>query len=123
MQEFYSNVSRTGLGYLIYAIGLHSARAAAAWPEESAGVLYIDGLHDYESVSQDLVLWTPKVVDGGIILMHDKGEPGVQEAIESRPSDLFRIGSVDQMACLLKGYHLRSYSSGWLYDLLDEILC
>lgn len=33
--------------------------------------VYIDGLHDYQSVSQDIATWWPQVVPGGILAGHD----------------------------------------------------
>jgi methyltransferase family protein/glycosyl transferase family 1 len=55
-----------------------SREAVAAWrgPVE---LLYLDGDHHYEAVREDLELWLPFVVPGGLILLHDSrrfpGEP------------------------------------------------
>lgn len=39
--------------------------------DNSIGLLYLDGDHSYEGVMNDLKLWSPKVVRGGIIAGHD----------------------------------------------------
>lgn len=38
---------------------------------ESVHLLFIDGDHHYEVVRQDLANWTPKVVTGGLVILHD----------------------------------------------------
>lgn len=40
-------------------------------PDNSIGLLYLDGDHSYEGVITDLRLWYPKVVSGGVIAGHD----------------------------------------------------
>lgn len=39
--------------------------------DNSIGLLYLDGDHSYQGVMNDLKLWSPKVVSGGIIAGHD----------------------------------------------------
>lgn len=53
-------------------------------PDESLAMLYLDASHDYDAVLNDLNLYMPKVVDGGIIAGHDFVNPayGVKEAVE-----------------------------------------
>ena len=40
-------------------------------PDNSLGMCYLDASHDYLSVLQDLELYLPKIVDGGIMAGHD----------------------------------------------------
>lgn len=46
-------------------------------------VVFIDALHDYESVKQDIELWWPLVRPGGYIVLHDYNHkwPGVMRAV------------------------------------------
>src|SRR5690606_817074 len=46
-------------------------------------LVFIDALHDYESVKQDIRLWWPKVRIGGMIAGHDFNHkwPGVERAV------------------------------------------
>ena len=45
--------------------------AAADFEDGSLDFIYIDGDHDYEFVSEELRLWGPKVIVGGVISGHD----------------------------------------------------
>lgn len=46
-------------------------------------LLFIDGDHRYNYVKKDLELWGKWVVNGGIILMHDRPYPGVKKVIDT----------------------------------------
>jgi hypothetical protein len=48
-----------------------SAEALKMFDDKSIDFIYIDALHDYESVKQDIELWWPKVKSGGILAGHD----------------------------------------------------
>ncbi len=39
--------------------------------DESIDMVYIDGIHQYEAVKEDILAWAPKVKIGGIIAGHD----------------------------------------------------
>lgn len=48
-------------------------------------ILFIDGDHTYEGVTNDLKNYAPLVKDGGVIIMHDvlyAGHPGVRQAAD-----------------------------------------
>jgi hypothetical protein len=64
-----------------------SVEAASYRMDETADFVYIDGLHEFESVSQDIGLWYPKVRSGGIIAGHDY-HPDLQDVV--RAVDEFR---------------------------------
>ena len=48
-----------------------SVEAASRIMYESIDFVYLDGLHDFESVSRDIEAWYPKVRKNGIISGHD----------------------------------------------------
>lgn len=52
----------------------YSPSAAGMFEDESLDFVYIDGLHDYESVKADIEGFYPKVKKGGIIAGHDYNE-------------------------------------------------
>lgn len=55
------------------------------FPDESLDFVYIDALHDYESVKADIKAFYPKVKPGGIIAGHDYHKedwPGVVQAVD-----------------------------------------
>lgn len=66
--------------------------------EEAAGrggeydLVFIDALHDHESVKRDIELWWPKVRTGGVLAGHDYNHkwPGVERAV----SDSFSLMEV-----------------------------
>jgi MMP 1-O-methyltransferase len=53
-----------------------SVDVAATFPHQrSCGLLFIDAEHTYEACRADFEAWVPKVVAGGVIMLHDyKGE-------------------------------------------------
>ena len=58
-----------------------SHQAAPVVPDR-VGLLIVDGNHDYDSVTQDLALFAPKVLPGGFIFLDDHTDsyPGVIRA-------------------------------------------
>lgn len=59
----------------------------------SIDLVFIDALHDYESVKQDIGLWWPHVRVGGMLAGHDFNHkwPGVERAVADS-FDLMHIG-------------------------------
>ena len=55
------------------------------YPDNSLDFVYIDALHDFDSVYRDVSLWYPKVKIGGIISGHDFSPswPGVMQAVNT----------------------------------------
>jgi hypothetical protein len=48
-----------------------SSEAAKLIPDRSLSMVYIDANHEYPFVRQDLQLWWPKIVRGGVFAGHD----------------------------------------------------
>jgi predicted O-methyltransferase YrrM len=63
------NLRRLGLDDRVQVVPLTSRAVRATWNEQ-VDVLYIDGKHDYWTVSDDLC-WVEHVVPGGPVLVHD----------------------------------------------------
>jgi len=63
---------------------MDSLSAAKAMSNEKFDVVYIDALHDYESVKNDIDAWYPLVNDEGILAGHDYSDhwPGVLQAVQ-----------------------------------------
>ena len=65
-----------------------SVSAADKIEPESLDLVYIDGEHTYEAISEDIAAWTPKVKPGGWVCGHDYGfeniRRGVQEAFSGK---------------------------------------
>ncbi|MFL6067836.1 MAG: class I SAM-dependent methyltransferase [Gaiellaceae bacterium] len=72
LPEFERNLARASVGDHVTPI-VATSREAAAEFTEPIELLFIDGAHDVGSVRHDLEAWTPKVVEGGVIALHDTG--------------------------------------------------
>jgi predicted O-methyltransferase YrrM len=70
-QEFRANLARAGIDELVHPIAATSADAFPAFPEPAIELLFIDGSHRYDLVDLDFHLWTRRLVDGGMLAMHD----------------------------------------------------
>jgi predicted O-methyltransferase YrrM len=71
-------------GVDVHLMSMTSAEAARIITGPLAFV-HIDANHDYEYIKQDIELWTPKLMSGGIAAFHDYGRrrtPGVIRAID-----------------------------------------
>ncbi len=62
--------------------------------EDNLFIVYIDGLHTYEGVKQDIELWSPKIRKGGWLTGHDYQNrfPGTIQAVNEfkRPDMIFK---------------------------------
>ncbi|KKQ71378.1 MAG: hypothetical protein UT14_C0002G0024 [Candidatus Shapirobacteria bacterium GW2011_GWE1_38_92] len=66
-------------------IRMISSEACERFKFKSIDFVYIDADHRYEGVVSDLLLWGPKVKDGGMVSGHDYGQkdwPGVKVAVD-----------------------------------------
>lgn len=54
-----------------FILRMTSIEAARIFPESSLDFVYIDACHSYQSVSQDIAAWLPKVRPGGVLAGHD----------------------------------------------------
>lgn len=69
------NLATVGIRSGVVIRALASVEAAAAWKGGPIDLLFIDGSHDEQSVSADLVAWWPHVRVGSIVALHDY-QPG-----------------------------------------------
>jgi predicted O-methyltransferase YrrM len=93
-REFWANVGENRGRCAMWR--MTSEQAAQAYPTENdprVDLVFIDALHDYEHVKQDIALWWPKVRIGGILSGHDFNHkwPGCERAV-AESFDLMHIG-------------------------------
>jgi predicted O-methyltransferase YrrM len=67
---FESNTA--GIAFL-EVIQTTSVEASQRFPDASLDWVFIDGIHDYRNVRDDIRAWAPKVKPGGLIAGHDYG--------------------------------------------------
>jgi predicted O-methyltransferase YrrM len=65
-----------------------SVQAAEAFEDASLDWVFIDALHDYHSVRDDIAAWGPKLKHRGLISGHDYGRAGVTDAVLARFDDV-----------------------------------
>jgi predicted O-methyltransferase YrrM len=68
--DFERNLEKAGVRDLVTPVKGRSQDAARDF-DEPIELLFIDGAHEYELVLEDFERWVPKVVDGGVVAMHD----------------------------------------------------
>jgi len=70
-EEFKENIKRAGVEDIVVPIVKTSEDAAQDWARKPIELLLIDGAHEYEMVKLDFDLWSPYLIEGGIIAFHD----------------------------------------------------
>lgn len=79
-------------------------------PDKSLDFVFIDAIHLYEYVKEDINAWIPKVKDTGIIAGHDYGGdfPGVIAAVEETfSSDILNVHAASTVWHVNKSDYLR----------------
>ena len=69
-------------GHKIRWIKKKSAEAVEDFADGSLDFVYIDGNHSYDSVREDIVLYYPKLKEGGLLAGHDYDYPEVRKAVD-----------------------------------------
>ena len=104
---WYINISRFCVGAICRKICLPSHDAAGCFQDKSLSMVFIDGLHDYNSVCEDVLSWVPKLRVGGFLVFHDRHELGPAQVIRellagehTLPHWLDQVACVDSIAVL-----------------------
>jgi len=66
-------------------VKMTSEKASVIFPDGYFDMVYIDAIHTFDHVTDDIGYWLPKVREGGIISGHDYGSlrwPDVKEAVD-----------------------------------------
>jgi predicted O-methyltransferase YrrM len=82
--RFAENLERLGLFDHVEPVVAESSTAARDWTKGAIRLLFIDGDHSYPGVKQDVALWSPYVVAGGLVVLDDVTDayPGVRQIYE-----------------------------------------
>jgi predicted O-methyltransferase YrrM len=90
--DFSRNMEEAGLTDLVTPVPGRSQELAEGF-DHPIELLFIDGAHQYELVNEDFDRWVPKVVEGGVVAMHDTTWfPGPKRVADERifKSDRFK---------------------------------
>jgi glycosyltransferase involved in cell wall biosynthesis/predicted O-methyltransferase YrrM len=90
-EVFLRNIREFGVESRVKPLKMTSKEAAQAWNGTPIRVLFIDGWHSYEAVTEDILLWFPHVVPGGLIVFDDYSNPefpGVRQAVDEQMGKL-----------------------------------
>jgi len=68
---FYREAVQNLKPYRVEIIREFSMDALNSFGDESLDFVYIDGAHDFDNVCVDIIFWSYKVKDGGMIAVHD----------------------------------------------------
>ncbi len=69
-QEFRKNIAAANIEDAVVPVVCHSEIAARGWATPLS-LLFIDGGHALETVQADYESWSPHIVDGGYLMIHD----------------------------------------------------
>ena len=69
--SFMQNIRRAGLDGWVIPIVAESHRVGSYWPLESLSLVFIDGGHSELDVFRDFHTWSPRLVQGGYLCIHD----------------------------------------------------
>lgn len=70
---------------------------AGEFPDDALDMVWLDGDHSFDTVSQEIDAWSAKLKRGGILCGHDYGEtmcPDVKKAVDESGLDFSLCGSV-----------------------------
>ncbi len=88
---FKSNLEKLSLFDFIIPLQGKSVDAAKLFPPQQIDFIFIDAAHDYQSVTEDVVSWKPKMKDNGIMAGHDFSFPGVNKTVREQFEDFERF--------------------------------
>lgn len=71
LAKFTENVRACGVEDRVVPVRATSAEAAAAWDGRPVGLLFVDAVHEYDSILEDFTLWSPHIAPGGWLALHD----------------------------------------------------
>jgi len=88
-RECKGNLARVGAHPYVWP--MDSLHAAVMFDDNDIGLLFLDAGHGYDDVLADLTAWVPKLMHGGVLMVHDyllpkdhpeDGFPGVAKAVD-----------------------------------------
>lgn len=107
LKAFRKHLKQAGVTSKVHELVQPSAEVAKTW-NKKVKLLFIDGLHEEKYALKDYKDWSPFLVDGGIIAMHDAfcGWPGVGNVVLNKiinNPDYEEVGVVGSIIYAING--------------------
>lgn len=83
LDDFKNNLTKAGVQDIVTTIVGTSEEAAKTW-NQPIEFLFIDGDHEYAAVEKDFLLYSPHLINGGIVAFHDT-TPNLKAILEGGP--------------------------------------
>jgi predicted O-methyltransferase YrrM len=81
IKEFYNKEVANRYKNRLIAIEATSELAADQIADNSLDLVFIDANHSYDYVKKDIIKYTPKLKENGLLTGHDIDYPGVNQAV------------------------------------------
>lgn len=108
LAEWKSNVESAGLTKTVTP-QVMTSKEASYLLKRKIGMVFIDGNHNYDMVKLDFETWFPRLMDGGLIAMHDTmGKPGPKKVANKqllRSRQTWKAGFVDTITYAYKVHY------------------
>jgi len=78
-----------------------SVDAAEEVEDESIDIIFIDGLHTYDGVMEDITAWFPKIKPEGYICGHDYNGPPRHQGVTDAVNECFGVDNINVDADLV----------------------
>lgn len=90
---FQENLQRVRVEKFVKSIHSDSVKASFLFQDGAVDFVFIDADHSYESVTQDIIHWKPKVKSGGILAGHDYYDEQVKRAVDEQKVGQHIVGN------------------------------
>ena len=78
---FVDNLTKAGVQDIVVPLVKTSAEAVKRW-REGIGLLWIDGMHEYEDIKRDFLSWEPYLLPGARVAFHDCDQAGPAQVVK-----------------------------------------
>lgn len=111
-EEFRANIKKTDVEDVVVPVLKTSEDARQDWGGKPIELLWIDGAHEYEMVKLDFDLWSPCLIEGGIIAFHDTiGWPGPGKVVKDEIYNSHHFANVGFVGSITYAQKVRANSS------------
>ncbi len=133
LDDFKNNLAKAGVQDIVKTVVATSEAAAKEW-NKPIEFLFIDGAHEYEYVEKDFLLYSPHLINGGIIAFHDTtpnlkavfagwpifGLPGPRKVVEKYIFKSRQFKNISLIGGII--YATKCVNNSW-FDRLNNKIC